>query len=56
MEMLKTNSALPISAFLKNTVNPNYEINICSISRFCDLKLYFLAVTYTKKKKTKKKT
>lgn len=33
MEIFETKRALQMSAFLMNTVKPNYEINICSISK-----------------------
>lgn len=44
MEVFETKKALKISAFLTNTAKPNYEINICSMSRF-----FFLAITYLNK-------
>lgn len=44
MEIFETKRALQMSAFLKNTVKPNYEINVCSISGFYFLLLLFIII------------
>lgn len=46
MEIFETKRALQMSAFLKNTVKPNYEINVCSISGFY---FFFIIIYYINK-------